>query len=323
MIQRCGAFRCWPGLLGAALILLSSNSSLLAYTVRDGTGRTVEVKDASRIVSIGGAVTEILYVLGLDQNVAAVDSTSLYPQRVLAEKKNVGYMRQLSPEGVLGLAPSLILSVAGAGPKETMSVLHAARVPLVVVPEDFTGEGILDKIRIVSQAAGAEDRGECLAKSVQADLSALQTLRGKIAKPARVMFIMSFVNGRAMVAGRNTAADGIMRLAGATNAITDYEGYKQINDEAAVAARPDAILVMKRNGAENLAPEDVFKHPALSVSPAAAAKAFIMMDGLYLLGFGPRTAQAARDLAVKLYSGLTTDALPSEQSKPPDETCRQ
>ena len=71
------------------------------------------------------------------------NSTSQYPQQALTEKKNVGYMRQLSPEGVLGLAPSLILSIAGAGPKETMSVLHAAGVPLVTVPDDFTGEGIL------------------------------------------------------------------------------------------------------------------------------------------------------------------------------------
>jgi iron complex transport system substrate-binding protein len=27
----------------------------------------------------------------------------------------------------------------------------------------------------------------------------------------------------------------------------------------------------------------------------------VAMDGLYLLGFGPRTAQAARDLAADLY----------------------
>ena len=323
MTDPFGASWRWLVFFGAVLLLSAGNLPAQAHTVRDGTGRTIVVKDTSRIVSVGGAVTEILYALGLEKKVAAVDSTSQYPQQALTEKKNVGYMRQLSPEGVLGLAPSLILSIAGAGPKETMSVLHAAGVPLVTVPDDFTGEGILEKIRIISQAADADARGECLSAALRADLAALQTLRATIRKAVRVMFILSFVNGRAMVAGRNTAADGIIKLAGAVNAIKEYEGYKQINDEAAVAARPDAVLVMRRSSAENLTAEEVFKHPALSVSPAAAANAFVMMDGLYLLGFGPRTARAARDLAGQLYSGLSTDTLPSEQAKPLNEFCRQ
>ena len=317
----CSAFiSCWVVAWGATLIAESSRAD--PYTVRDGFGRTVTVTDASRIVSIGGAVTEILYALGLEKNIAAVDSTSQYPLRALAEKKNVGYMRQLSPEGVLGLAPSLILSIAGAGPKETMSVLHAAGVPLIIVPDDFSADGILEKIRIVSQAARGEAPGECLTNIVRSDLQALKELRAQIERPVRVMFILSIVNGRAMVAGRHTAADGIIKLAGAINAIADYEGYKQINDEAAVAARPDAVLVMKRSSAETLTPEEVFKHPALSVSPAAASKAFVAMDGLYLLGFGPRTARAARDLAATLYPGLGGGGLPSEQSKPASESCR-
>ena len=48
----------------------------------------------------------------------------------------------------------------------------------------------------------------------------------------------------------------------------------------------------------------VYAHPAFAMTPAAANKAFISMEGLYLLGFGPRTAAAARDLSVKLYPAL-------------------
>jgi iron complex transport system substrate-binding protein len=302
--------------------IVAVRSAAFAHAVRDGTGRMVTIADTSRIVSIGGAVTEILYALGMEKNIAAVDSTSQYPPQALVEKKNVGYMRQLSSEGVLGLAPTLILAIAGAGPKETMSVLHAAGIPLVVVADDFSGAGIVEKVRVVSETAGVPKRGECLARLVRDDLAALAGVRGRIERPVRVIFVMSFVNGRAMVAGQKTAADGIIRLAGAVNAIRDYEGYKQINDEAAVAARPDVVLVMKRSGAETLTAEEVFKHPALSVSPAAASKAFVAMDGLYLLGFGPRTARAARDLAASLYPGIG-GALPSERAESAAEACRR
>ena len=94
--------------------------------------------DPARIVSIGGAITEILYALGLEDRLAGVDTTSLYPAAALRDKPNVGYMRQLSAEGVLGLNPSLVLAVQGSGPKETMDVLEAAKVPLVLVPETFS-----------------------------------------------------------------------------------------------------------------------------------------------------------------------------------------
>jgi iron complex transport system substrate-binding protein len=47
------------------------------------------------------------------------------------------------------------------------------------------------------------------------------------------------------------------------------------------------------------------------------------MNGLYLLGFGPRTALAARDLAAKLYPALATERLPSEGDGAPTQACRE
>ena len=209
-------------------------------------------------------------------------------------------MRQLSPEGVLGLGPSLVLANDGAGPKETIAVLEAARVPFVRVPDTFTGEGIIEKIRLIAKATGTAERGECLARGCRPTSTRMAGLRQRIDRPRKVMFLLSFLNGRPMVAGRTTAADGIIRLAGGVNAIQDYEGYKPVNDEAVIAAQPDAVLAMER-ASFRLDAATVFAHPGFASTPAAARKSFISMDGLYLLGFGPRTARAARDLAAALY----------------------
>jgi iron complex transport system substrate-binding protein len=291
-----------------ALLVASAH----ATNVTDARGRLVEVKDAERIVSVGGAVTEILYALGLDGRIVAVDSTSRYPERALQDKKNVGYMRQLSPEGVLGLAPSLILAAEGAGPREAVAVLEAAGVPFVLVPDRFTGPGILDKIRVVAAATATDKQGECLAGAVAADLDALASLRQRVERPAKVLFVLSLANDRPLVAGRATAADGIIGLAGAVNAVTEHEGYKLLTDESIVAAQPDSILVMQR-GSEDLTAETVFARPAFATTPARARNGFIAMEAHYLLGFGPRTAQAARDLAHALYPALATEKLPSER----------
>jgi iron complex transport system substrate-binding protein len=275
-----------------------------SISVKDATGREVLVGDSARTVSVGGSITEIIYALGAEQRIVAIDSTSQFPPRALTEKSNVGYMRALSPEGVLGVAPSLILALQGSGPPQALSVLQAAGVPMVLVGDEYSGEGIIRKIDLVAKAMRLEERGQCLAGRVRRNLETLAQWRSGIGRPLRVIFVMSFVNGRAMVAGRKTAADGIIRMAGAVNAIDQFEGYKQLEDESVVAAQPDAVLSMVRAGAEPLTAKEVFSHPGFALSPAASREAFVAMDGLYLLGFGPRTAAAARDLAMKLYPHL-------------------
>ena len=290
-------------LLLAGMTTLAPAANAAGITVHDARNRDVVVGDIARTVSIGGAITEILYALGLESRLVGVDTTSLYPAAALHDKPNVGYMRQISAEGVLGLNPTLILAIQGAGPRETMDLLDAAKVPLVLVPETFSEDGLIEKIRLVGHAMGVDTRAVCLSAAVGADLAQLRALRARVTKPVRVMFVMSLQNGRAMVAGHKTAADEIIQLAGAANAVDDYDGYKIIGDEAIVAAKPDVVLSIER-GKDSLQADAVYSHPGFALTPVAANKSFITMDGLYLLGFGPRTAAAARDLSIKLYPAL-------------------
>jgi iron complex transport system substrate-binding protein len=276
-------------------------------------GSTKPDYDASRIISIGGSITEILYALGVQQRIIAVDTTSLYPPNALKDKPNVGYMRQLSAEGVLGLSPTLILAIEGSGPHETVDVLERAKVPFIIIPDRFSAEGVIDKIRIISADVGVPQRGECLVNMVRRDVAALATRRDETPRPVKVAFLLSLANGRPVIAGRGTAADGIIRMAGGTNAFDDFEGYKPVNDESIAAARPDAVLAMDR-GEHALSAETVFSEPGLALTPAAEHKTLITMDGLYLLGFGPRTVRAARDLAAQFYPKIAGADLPSERS---------
>ena len=158
---------------------------------------------------------------------------------------------------------------------------------------------------------------------VQADLDVLAKLRSKIGGKKRVLFVLSLLNGRALVSGKNTEADGIIRLAGAVNAIDEYEGYKPLSDEAATAAKPDVVLTMQRGGPGTVTADSLFALPAFAATPAAAEHAFVSMEGLYLLGFGPRSARAARDLAASLYPALKAERLPSERETGSAGPCRE
>jgi iron complex transport system substrate-binding protein len=107
-----------------------------------------------------------------------------------------------------------------------------------------------------------------------------------------------------MAGGADTEAGAIIALAGGTTAAPGIKGYKPLSDEAVIAAQPQVILSMQTNGDHRITPEQVFALPSLQATPAAANKALVSMDGLLLLGFGPRTPQAARMLAAQLYPGV-------------------
>jgi iron complex transport system substrate-binding protein len=257
-------------------------------------------KDTSRIASVGGSVTEIVYALGEQDKLVARDSTSVYPEAALT-LPDVGYMRQLSPEGVLSVNPSGLLVLEGSGPKEAIDVLKKASVPFISVPETYDHAGIIEKIRVVGKAFDADEKAAELAASVDADLAAAEKLTSGIPEKKRVLFILSMQGGKILAAGSDSAASGIIELAGAVNAVEGFSGYKQLTDEAAILARPDIILMMDRRGGHAVPDADLFAHPAIAPTPAGQAKRIVRMDGGYLLGFGPRTAGAISELATALY----------------------
>ncbi len=256
------------------------------------------------VLSIGGSVTEIIYALGQGDRLIARDTTSSYPAEA-ETLPDVGYMRALSPEGVLAVAPGLIISEDGAGPPETIAVLEAADIPFVTVPDVYSTEGIVDKIMTVGAALDVEAEAVALASDVSLKMQRAAEVASARAgsNPKRVMFILSTQGGRIMASGRNTAASGVIALAGGVNAVTAFEGYKPISDEAVSAAAPDVILMMDRSGDHSLDDAALFAMPAIATTPAAQTQSVVRMNGLYLLGFGPRTADAALDLTAALYGG--------------------
>lgn len=255
-------------------------------------------EDGPRVITLGGSVTEIAVALGAEDRLVARDTTSTFPESVLS-LPDVGYIRALSPENILALDPALIIAEGDAGPPAAVEVLRSAGIPFVLVPEATDPAGVIAKIAAVADALDLP--GDALAAEVRAGLDAAAGRAADVSQPKRVLFILSLQGGRVMAGGEGTEAEGIIRLAGGVNAGAGFQGYKPMTDEAVLAAQPDAILMMDREGTLSISDADVLAQPALSQTPAAITGAILRMDGALLLGFGPRTPEAARTLHDALY----------------------
>ncbi|RVD49979.1 MAG: hemin ABC transporter substrate-binding protein [Mesorhizobium sp.] len=299
-VSRLSALR--GSMIGSAIGLSLAFAAMQPAGADEGVSVFV---DPSRIAAIGGSITEIVYALGEEKRLVARDSTSNYPKAAL-DLPDVGYMRQLSPEGVLSVNPTSILALYGSGPKEAVDVLKKTGIPFIEVPELYSREGILQKVRIVGKALGVEAKAEVLAKALDAKLTAAEKQTASIKERKRVLFVLSIQGGKILAAGSETAADGMVRLAGGVNAVEGFSGYKQMSDEAIITTRPDVILMMS-NAGPPVSDDELFGNPSIASTPAGTARKLIRIDGAYLLGFGPRTADAIHDLAVSLYGAQVTD----------------
>lgn len=288
--------------IGALLALVAALGSGLAFAEEhlvDAQGQAVVPGAAVRILSLGPDVTEIVFALGGADRVVGVDRSSKYPAEA-AQKPEIGYRRTLAPEGVIGLEPDLILASQDIGPPETVDVLMSLSVPLVFVPQDNSAEGIARKIDTIAAVLDRKAEGEVLKQAVLADFAAASALGESVPEGERKKVVFFHGLLRLTGAGAETSADAIIKAAGGLNPLDVYQGYKSVSEENLLTLRPD-VVVMLSNGKGGPTPEDVFAVPALAETPAGHNKALIVLEGAYMIGFGPRTAEAVRNLAVALY----------------------
>ncbi len=252
-----------------------------------------------RIVVAGGGIAEIVVALGARPRIVGADSTSLFPT-ALRGLPQVGYLRNLSAEGVLSLRPDLLLMAHEAGPPPAVAQLRATGIRVVQAPRILSPDALVAAVVLVAAALDAEPAP--LVAALREDFAALADLLPRPARAPRALFLLAAGQGAPMASGTGTAAAAMLGLAGAATAIDAYEGYRAISAEAALLAAPDWLVASSHSVEARGGPGAFLAQPQLALLPAARAGRLAWMDSLYLLGFGPRAAHAARDLAAMLHA---------------------
>ena len=274
---------------------------LAGATALLGGSHLAHAQKAPRVISVGGAITEIVFRLDAQQMLVATDTTSTFPDAALALPK-VGYQRALSAEGLLALSPTLVLAGSDAGPPAALQQLAAAGVTIVRTHGDHTFGSLLANVKEVAASLGRARDSASLDAALRAQWQSVRAAIATPASPPRVMFVLSHAANSVQVAGRGTAADAMIAYAGATNALAGLTGYRPLTPEAAIAAAPDVILCTREGISTLGGVEALLGRPGIALTAAARDRRVLAPDALLLLGFGPRLPQAVRELAQGLHT---------------------
>lgn len=256
-----------------------------------------------RIVSAGGDLSEILVELGLEDRLVGVDTTSTWPPRLTALPQ-IGYVRRLAPEGILSLDPDLMVAAHDAAPQSALDKLRAAGLPVHLGPATEGAASVPAKMRWLGALLDRQPEAAKLATAFEAEMAEVRQLVASLKDRPRVLFILYVRNGTPLVGGRGSSADAIIQLAGGENAASALQGFKPMNREAMLAAAPDVLLMMTRYVESEGGLDKVLARPDVALTPAGRNRRAVVMDGLLLLGFGPRTPQAVRQLAGRLHPDI-------------------
>ena len=258
--------------------------------------------DPSNITVAGGSITEIIYALGQEDKLIAVDITSNFPLQAKS-LPSIGYVRALSAEGVLSLSPSLILGEDDMGPAAVMEQLARVGIEIKVIPEENTADGIIQKVSCVADILGMPELDKnTILESLIKDVKDLENIVSKNLNSKKVMFILGMESGSPTVGGRGTSADGFIKMTGGVNVMNSFEGWKPVSTESIIEASPDFIIISNRGLSSFKTVEKLGQHPTLVFTPASKNKNIIALDGMAMLGFGPRTISSAKEVASKYFS---------------------
>ena len=258
--------------------------------------------NTSGIVVAGGSITEILYFLNEEDRILGIDVTSNFPKQT-KELPSIGYVRNLSTEGILSLNPTLILGENDMGPPQVLDQIIEIGVDLRIIPEEQTAMGIIDKISCIASIIGSKDRAQEKIKSeLMPIVKDLERFQGdKIFEKKRVMLILSMQGTSPIVAGLGTSGDGFIKMTGAINVFESFKGWKPVSVEAIIESDPDYFIIPSRDMHKNSDVKSLTSNPTFKNTKAGSKENFIFEDSMAMLGFGPRTIITALKVAKKMY----------------------
>lgn len=263
-------------------------------TVTDALGKDISLPEIpDRIVSLTPSNTEILFGLGLADEVVGVNDTDNYPAEV-AEKERVGGT-EYNIEAIIALEPDVVLAHESSMTTLELAIpqLEAVGIPVFVVENAESFDETYETIEVIGELTGKQAEAETMIETIEADVARVQQMIE--GQPAKSAFLVVGASPDIYVAGQGTFMNEMFVAIHVENAVKE-EGWPMYSPEQFVAANPDSLIF-------TYAGDDgtIKNNPAFAVMKAVKTNALTVVDGDTTSRQGPRLAEGVEELARAIY----------------------
>jgi iron complex transport system substrate-binding protein len=281
------------GLVAALIAILcigASGASEDSIAVTDDLGRQVSVSGVpERIISLSPSNTEILFALGLQDQLVGVTKYCNYPPAVQDLKdsgklKVVGGYVDPDVETILSLSPDLVLASKIHG-SDAVSLLEKKNIPVFVADSNNLSQ-IFDTIRRIGKITGKESEATALIGQMQSRVDAVSEKVSTLDQK-RVFYMVW--HDPVQTAGLGTFEDELIEKAGGINIFHNLSGYAQVDPEAIAVRNPEVIIACTGMGeGADMPYQWALTEPGLNLTDARNSGCIYQAEGDVITRAGPR-----------------------------------
>lgn len=248
-----------------------------------------------RIVCLSKQYNEIIYALGAEENLVAVDLSSTYPPEI-KELVTVGYHRALSAEGILSVKPDLIIHDNNIGPEHVVRQLEKLQIPMKTFGDyEHTIEGTQQLMLEMGEYFGKTEEAKALCAKLEADMEVARKAAAYVDTPRVVAIHFGRASNVYLTLTASSTGGKMIDWAGGKMAIEGDRGMRRLTSPELIAkANPDVVLLTDfgydRLGSE----EKILELPGIAGTNAAKNGRIYRVEEHDLVYIGPRTGENVR-----------------------------
>lgn len=257
------------------------------------TGQTNETTE-ERIISLMPSNTEILYALGMGDEMVGVSTVDDYPKAVEHVEKFDAM--QLNYETLLKAKPTLIFAHESMTSQEKLlKRLSDKGIKVVTVKDAQSFDEMYASIDQIGKAVHKEKEADQLEAKIKEDIKQVIDKYHKKLSGKKVLVEVSPAP-EIYTGGKGTMFDDMIHQLGSANVFHDINGWQPVNSEAIIKRNPDVIIATS-DLSDEVYKASVEKRGGFSNLNAVKHGAVYTIDTDAISRPGPRIAQGLKELA--------------------------
>jgi iron complex transport system substrate-binding protein len=279
------------------LIALAAVALLQATGCGRFANREQKVTRQERIVCLSKQYNEIIYALGAERDLVAVDLSSTYPPAI-AKLPTVGYHRALAAESILAMKPTIVIHDNNIGPEHVVRQLQQLHIPMKVFNAKANDvESTKQLMREMGAYFHKEQRAEELCAQLDAGMKKAQANAALHPDKPKVLVIhFGRASNAYMVMNGTSVAGRMIEWAGGTMPVAGERNMTPMSPELIAQADPDVILLTDFGYDRLGTAARISELPGVGSTRAARTGRIYRVQESDLVYIGPRTGANVLEL---------------------------